>query len=115
MTLAQNSGADGTKILNQLRQKHAAAGVEGRWWGVDCMSCDIADSFANYVWEPAVVKESALSAACEAACLILSIDETVKNPKSEQPGGGCKGGGKGKGMGKGMGKMGRGRGARVMR
>ena len=27
MTLAQNSGADGTKVLNQLRQKHAAAGV----------------------------------------------------------------------------------------
>merc|ERR1719436_1557071 len=35
MTLAQNSGADGTKILNQLRQKHAV-GMDGRWFGVDC-------------------------------------------------------------------------------
>ena len=42
MTLAQNSGADGTKVLNQLRQKHAAAGPEGRWWGVDCMNCTVA-------------------------------------------------------------------------
>merc|ERR1719428_526898 len=33
MTLAQNSGADGTKILNELRTKHAAAGTEGRWFG----------------------------------------------------------------------------------
>lgn len=28
-----------------------------------------------------MVKESALNAATEAACLILSIDETVKNPQ----------------------------------
>merc|ERR1712187_341890 len=114
MTLSQNSGADGTLILNQLRQKHATATAENRWYGVDCINCGIADSFANYVWEPVIVKESALSAATEAACLILSIDETVKNPKSEQPQGGM-GGGKGKGkgmMGKGKGK-GRGRGPRI--
>mmetsp|Transcript_230 Transcript_230/g.510 ORF Transcript_230/g.510 Transcript_230/m.510 type:complete len:563 (-) Transcript_230:41-1729(-) len=112
MTLAQNSGADGTRILNQLRQKHAVAGVEGRWFGVDCMNCEITDTYANYIWEPVVVKESAISAAAEAACLILSIDETVKNPQSEQPGKGMgKGGGKGKGMGKGKG---RGRGPRIL-
>jgi len=97
VTLAQNSGGDSTHILNQLRQKHASAGVDGRWFGVDCMNCAIADTFASYIWEPVIVKESALSAATEAACLILSIDETVKNPQSEQPGGGM-GGGKGKGF-----------------
>jgi len=112
MTLAQNSGADGTRILNQLRQKHATAGPDGRWYGVDCMNCDICDTFANYIWEPVVVKDSALNAAAEAACLILSIDETVKNPQSEKPQGGM--GGKGKGKGKGMGGKGRGRGPRVM-
>eukprot|EP00930_Biecheleria_cincta_P054606 TRINITY_DN408_c0_g2_i2.p1 TRINITY_DN408_c0_g2~~TRINITY_DN408_c0_g2_i2.p1 ORF type:complete len:565 (-),score=128.77 TRINITY_DN408_c0_g2_i2:109-1803(-) len=113
MTLSQNSGADGTRILNQLRQKHAAAGPEGRWIGVDCTNRAVCDTFANYIWEPVVVKESALNAAAEAACLILSIDETVKNPQSEQPQGGGKG--KGKGMGKGMGKgKGRGRGPRVL-
>jgi len=111
MTLAQNSGADGTRILNQLRQKHAVAGPDGRWFGVDCINCEITDAFANYIWEPVVVKESALSAAAEAACLILSIDETVKNPQSEQPG---KGMGKGGGKGKGKGKGGRGRGPRIL-
>jgi len=104
MTLAQNSGGDGTKILNQLRKEHATAGVEGRWIGVDCINCTTVDCFANYIWEPSVVKECALSAACEAACLILSIDETVKNPTSEQPQKGMgKGGGKGKGKGRGRG------------
>ena len=39
MTLAQNSGADGMSILNQLRQKHATAGVDGTWYGVDCVNC----------------------------------------------------------------------------
>mmetsp|Transcript_162667 Transcript_162667/g.300158 ORF Transcript_162667/g.300158 Transcript_162667/m.300158 type:complete len:564 (-) Transcript_162667:29-1720(-) len=112
MTLAQNSGADATHILNQLRQKHAAAGPDGRWFGVDCVNCAIVDTFANYIWEPVIVKESALGAAAEAACLILSIDETVKNPQSEKPGG--PGGPMAKGMGKGKGK-GRGRGMRAFR
>jgi len=49
------------------------------------------------------VKENALSAATEACCLILSIDETIKNPQSEQPKGGGKG--KGKGGGKGFGSQ----------
>jgi T-complex protein 1 subunit eta len=37
-----------------------------------------------FVWEPLLVKVNALKAATEAACTILSIDETVRNPKSEQ-------------------------------
>merc|ERR1712232_993023 len=105
-TLAQNSGADSTHILNQLRQKHAAAGPEGRWFGVDCMNLAIIDCFENYIWEPVVVKESALNAATEVACLILSIDETIKNPASEKPPA-PKGKGKGKMGKKGMQKMGR--------
>jgi T-complex protein 1 subunit eta len=73
----------------------------------------------NYVWEPTLVKLNALTAAVEACCLILSIDETVRNPQSEQaqiaPGGGT--GGKGmKGMMGGRGGRGvkafRGRGGR---
>lgn len=102
MALAQNSGADGTLILNQLRQKHAVAGPDGRWFGVDCINCHICDTFEQYIWEPMTVKESALSAATEVACLILSIDETVKNPQSEKPQAPMKGKGGGKGKGKGM-------------
>jgi T-complex protein 1 subunit eta len=109
MALAQNSGGDGTKILTMLREKHATAGVEGRWFGVDCINCGITDCFANYIWEPVVVKESAINAATEVACLILSIDETIKNPQSEKPSSQAKGKGKGKG------KMGKGKMARGLR
>lgn len=45
------------------------------------LRCQVCDAFQSYIWEPVLVKESALNAATEAACLILSIDETVKNPQ----------------------------------
>ena len=32
--------------------------------------------------EPAIVKANAITAASEATCLLLSVDETVKNPRS---------------------------------
>ncbi|THU45840.1 hypothetical protein C4D60_Mb02t22220 [Musa balbisiana] len=79
--LCDNAGFDPTDVLNKLRQKHASG--EGANFGVEINTGGIADSFANFVWEPAVVKINAINAATEAACLILSVDETVKNPKSE--------------------------------
>ncbi|KAI9352653.1 chaperonin Cpn60/TCP-1 family [Obelidium mucronatum] len=99
--LCMNAGFDATDILNQLRQKHTQPG--GTWFGVDIMSESIADNFEQFVWEPALVKTNAISAATEAACLILSVDETVKNVQSEQPGQGMGGapmrgrGGRGRG------------------
>lgn len=62
-----------------------------KWYGVNINAEDIADNFAAFVWEPTVIKMNALTAACEAACVILSVDETVKAPKSQ-------GGGHGEGM-----------------
>lgn len=56
--------------------------VGGKWYGVDVNNEDIADNFDAFVWEPALVKKNALTAAAEAACLILSVDETIRNPKS---------------------------------
>jgi len=80
---------------------------EGANYGVDINTGGITDSFANFVWEPAVVKINAINAATEASCLILSVDETVKNPKSESA--------QGEAMaGRGGGAM-RGRGGRGMR
>ncbi|XP_022253945.1 T-complex protein 1 subunit eta-like isoform X1 [Limulus polyphemus] len=78
--LCDNAGFDATNILNKLRQKHATGEL---WCGVDINNEDIANNFDACVWEPAIVKINALVAATEAACLILSVDETVKNPKSE--------------------------------
>ncbi|SGY78712.1 BQ5605_C008g04921 [Microbotryum silenes-dioicae] len=39
----------------------------------------------RFVWEPALVKTNALEGASEAACLVLSVDETVTNPSSVSP------------------------------
>lgn len=78
--LCDNAGFDATDILNKLRQKHATGGI---WYGVDVMNEDISDNFEACVWEPALVKTNAITAATEATCLILSVDETVKNPKAQ--------------------------------
>ncbi|KAJ1525867.1 hypothetical protein ONE63_009059 [Megalurothrips usitatus] len=77
--LCDNAGFDATNILNKLRQKHAQGQC---WYGVDVMKEDISDNFESCVWEPSIIKINALTAASEAACLILSVDETIKNPKS---------------------------------
>jgi T-complex protein 1 subunit eta len=71
------------------------------------------DTYEAFVWEPAVVKVNAITAAAEAACLVLSVDETVRNPRSEaadmsgggmgpMPGRGGRGGMGGRGRGRGM-------------
>lgn len=41
----------------------------------------VCDTFESGVWEPTINKRNSLRSATEAACLILSIDETVKNPQ----------------------------------
>jgi T-complex protein 1 subunit eta len=82
--LAQNSGFDPTDILNALRKKHCEEG--GLWFGVDCDNEGIQDTLVAEIWEPALNKANSLLAACEAACVILKIDETVRNPRSQDPG-----------------------------
>lgn len=83
--LADNSGLDSTDILNQLRKEHAT-NPEGKWFGVDVVHDGICDTLEAGVWEPAANKLNSLAAATEAACVILSIDETVRNPQSAKPG-----------------------------
>lgn len=55
------------------------------WYGVDVMNEDIADNFEACVWEPSIIRVNALTAASEAACMIMSVDETIKSPKSDAP------------------------------
>ncbi|KAJ3581495.1 hypothetical protein NHX12_016581 [Muraenolepis orangiensis] len=81
--LCDNAGFDATNILNKLRAKHAQGGM---WYGVDINNEDIADNYVACVWEPSIVRINALTAASEAACLILSVDETIKNPRSSMDG-----------------------------
>ena len=106
--VASNSGMDPTDVLNKLRMKHAHG---GKWFGVDVVENGICDTFESFVWEATVMKRTALLAATEAACLILSVDGTVRNPASEKPDAGGMPGGKGMmGKGRGGGRFGRGRG-----
>jgi len=72
--------------------------------------------YAAFVWEPEIVRINVLTAATEAAVTILSVDRTIRNPKSEQhqaaaagrldgstpPPGGGRGRGRGMNMGRGM-------------
>lgn len=78
--VSENAGFDSTDVVNQLRAAHAKGNT---WAGVDIEEEGICDTFKSFVWEPALVKQNALAAATEAACLILSIDETVKNPQAQ--------------------------------
>ncbi|KAL4458807.1 hypothetical protein ABPG75_013672 [Micractinium tetrahymenae] len=111
--LADNSGFDATDVLNKLRQKHAAADGSGANFGIDVNTGGVVDTYAAFVWEPALVKINAITAAAEAASLVLSVDETVRNPRSEGADGGMGGPMGGRGMGgRGMGGRGRGRGMR---
>lgn len=83
--LADNAGLDSTDTLNALRKSHFdQEGDENKWMGVDINNGGAVDCFESLVYEPAANKINSFAAAAEAACLILSIDETVKNPQSEQ-------------------------------
>lgn len=79
--ICDNAGLDSTDILNKLRMKHANG---SKWFGVDVDGPEgVRDNMEAFVWEPSLVRINAISSATEAACLILSVDETVRNPQSE--------------------------------
>lgn len=80
--LCDNAGFDATDILNKLRVEHRRGKI---WTGVDFNTEGVADMMDKFVWEPSLVKINAIQAATEAACLILSVDETIRNEESAQP------------------------------
>jgi len=80
--LCDNAGFDATDLLNQLRVEHRRGST---WAGVDFRTEGVADMMERFVWEPALVKVNAIQAATEASCLILGVDETIRNEESAQP------------------------------
>lgn len=80
--LCDNAGFDATDILNRLRVEHRRGNT---WAGVDFQNEGVANMVDRFVWEPAMVKINAIQAATEASCLILSVDETIRNEESAQP------------------------------
>jgi T-complex protein 1 subunit eta len=79
--LSENAGLDPVDIVNELRKKHEEGGT---WFGVDIINDGVCDTMKSHVWEPSLIKKNALTAATEACNLILSVDQTVKNPESDQ-------------------------------
>ena len=81
-TLAENAGLDANEVLGRLRQRHAQ-GEQGRHFGVDVRGEEggVCDTMESFVWEPLAVKRNYITSASEAACLILTIDETIKAPQ----------------------------------
>lgn len=84
--LCDNAGFDSTDIMASLRRKHTQNDADSKWFGVDVINGGICDTFAAGVWEPSDNKRNSFDAATEAACVILSIDETVIAPRSQDPG-----------------------------
>lgn len=113
--VAENAGLDSTDVLNRLRTAHHSEG--GAHFGVDVeneANQGVCDTFASFIWQPTLVVRNALTAATEATCLILSVDETIQCPESEKPAESRPAGGGRIGQ-MGMRGLARGRGARVMR
>lgn len=77
--LCLNAGIDGVDVLNRLRNCHQRGEKQA---GIDIQKEEICNNFEGCVWEPSLVKRNAIVAATEAACLVLSIDQTIKNAKA---------------------------------
>ncbi|KAK6458814.1 chaperonin Cpn60/TCP-1 family [Scheffersomyces xylosifermentans] len=88
--LCENAGLDGIELLNKLRSAHAKGET---WYGIDFQKESVGNNMKNFVWEPALVKLNAIQSATEAATLLLSVDETIKN--DDQEGGAAGGRGRG--------------------
>jgi len=104
LTLAENAGMDPIDTLTALRSRQ----LKGeKWTGIDVMKGRISNMKSSDIIEPLSVKLQIVSAASEAACMILRIDDVVATTKSHGPPPGAEGGmpGMGGGMPPGMGGM----------
>ena len=92
IALAENAGMDPLDTQTQLRAKSALGKPK---YGVDVLNGKVADMAAKDIYEPLKVKEQVISAATEAASMILRIDDVIAASKSKEsappPGGGMGG------------------------
>ncbi|MEM2785745.1 MAG: TCP-1/cpn60 chaperonin family protein, partial [Candidatus Nitrosotenuis sp.] len=102
LTLSENAGMDPIDTLTNLRSKQ----LKGeKWTGIDVMKSKVGNMKTSDIIEPLAVKNQIVSAATEAACMILRIDDVIAIAKSAAPPGGPEGGMPGMGGMGGMGGM----------
>ncbi len=98
LTLSENAGMDPIDTLATLRSKQ----IKGeKWTGIDVMKGRVGNMKSSDIIEPLSVKNQIISAATEAACMILRIDDVIATTKASGPPPGAEGG-----MPPGMGGMG---------
>ncbi len=106
LILSENAGMDPIDTMTYLRSRQQKG---EKWTGIDVMKGKIANMKSSDIIEPLTVKLQIVSAASEAACMILRIDDVIATQKSAGgPPGGGEGGmppGMGGGMPPGMGGM----------
>ena len=98
LSLSENAGMDPIDTLTTLRSKQLKG---DSWTGVDVMKAEVSNMKSSDIVEPLAVKNQIISAASEAACMILRIDDVIATTKSAGPPPGAEGG-----MPPGMGGMG---------
>ena len=98
ITLSENAGMDPIDTLTNLRSKQNKG---EKWTGIDVMKGRVTNMKTSDIIEPLAVKNQIISAATEAACMIIRIDDVIATAKSAGPPPGAEGG-----MPPGMGGMG---------
>jgi chaperonin GroEL (HSP60 family) len=89
---------DPIDTLTNLRSKQNKG---EKWTGIDVMKGRVTNMKSSDIIEPLLVKNQIVSAATEAACMIIRIDDVIATAKSAGPPPGAEGG-----MPPGMGGMG---------
>jgi thermosome len=103
LILSENAGMDPIDTLTNLRSKQ----LKGeKWTGIDVMKGKVGNMKTSDIIEPLAVKNQIVSAATEASCMLLRIDDVIAIAKSAGPPGGGPEGMGGMGGMPGMGGMG---------
>ena len=89
LSLSENAGMDPIDTLASLRSKQLGG---NKWTGIDVMNGKVVDMKSSDIVEPLAVKLQIISAAAEAACMILRIDDVIATAKSAGPPPGAEGG-----------------------
>lgn len=89
LALSENAGMDPIDTLTHLRSKQ----IKGeKWTGIDVMKGKVGNLKSTDIIEPLAVKHQIVSAATEAACMILRIDDVIATTKAAGPPPGAEGG-----------------------
>ena len=89
LSLSENAGMDPIDTLATLRSRQ----IKGeKWTGIDVLKGRVGNMKSSDIIEPLVVKYQVISAAAEAACMILRIDDVIATTKASGPPPGAEGG-----------------------